>query len=232
MVSIEGLCAGYGKQTILHDITFSVPSGALCGVLGPNGSGKSTLLRAFFGIAKVSGGVIKLDGESILGLHPDKLSRLIAVQKISKMASVQLPVRAYVGLGLERPDENALKKILSEFDLAFLSEKPVSELSDGELQRATLAQAAIKSPRLYLLDEPTAHLDLKYKIRMLSDIKTRLEGGASAIAVVHDIGLAKKFCDLIVLLKDGKVFAKNGPAILTSDTTAKLFGLETLNISL
>lgn len=231
MVIIEGLCAGYAKQIVIQDINFSVPKGALCGIIGPNGSGKSTLIRAFFGIATVYKGLIKINEHSILGLHSGKLSRLIAVQKISKMPNIQLPVKAYVGLGLEHQDEVTLNRILTEFDLSCLSEKLVSELSDGEFQRATLAQAVIKNPKLYLLDEPTAHLDLKYKIGMLSDIKKRLNNGASAIAVIHDIRLAQKFCDSIVLLKDGKVFEKGLPTILNNETLAKLFGLETLSIS-
>jgi len=227
VVRVNQLVAGYGRKIVLDGISFDVSDGEVVGVLGSNGSGKSTLIRSFFHIAKVFFGTITLDDQDILKMTHTNRSRLISVQRLSRIEGVHLTVKDYVALGIQNPDDSRLKTILEEFDLTKLINKPISELSDGEIQRATLAQAVIKKPRLYLLDEPTAHLDLKYKIQMLEDIVTHIKDGSSAIAVIHDLGLAKYYCDKVVLIKDGKIFETGKPTLLDDKLlVAKLYGLE------
>lgn len=225
MVKVSNLTSAYGKDIVLRDVSFNLEKGKLLGVLGPNGSGKSTLIRSFFRICNVLDGSITLDGKNILEMTSREVSRLIAVQRPTRNLGIRLTVESFVALGQNQDDKNKLISILNEFDLSSIANKKVCELSDGQTQRAMIAQAVIKNPKLFLLDEPTAHLDLKYKIMMLREIKSLLKDSC-AIAVIHDLEIAKMFCDDILLLKEGKVFASDGLEILASDVISKLFGLD------
>lgn len=225
MVKVSNLTSAYGKDIVLRDVSFNLEKGKLLGVLGPNGSGKSTLIRSFFRICDVLDGSITLDGKNILEMTSREVSKLIAVQRPTRNLGIRLTVESFVALGQNQDDKNKLISILNEFDLTSIANKKVCELSDGQTQRAMIAQAVIKNPKLFLLDEPTAHLDLKYKIMMLREIKSLLKDSC-AIAVIHDLEIARMFCDEILLLKDGKVFASDGVEILASDVISKLFGLD------
>lgn len=227
MLEIMNLSSGYGRQKVLKGVSFSVPDGMLCGILGPNGSGKSTLIRTFFGIANATSGQILLDDVDLLKLKPEDVAKKVAVQKIYKQPGLMLTVREFIALGQDKTDTKAIDDTISIFHLEEIQSRPVSHISDGQYQRATLAQAAIKNPRLYLLDEPTSHLDLAFKHRMLSDIKSRLADGSIALAIIHEIELARKYCDMVVMLGCGQVVQTGSPKLLDDQTlVSKLFMLD------
>ena len=227
MLEVINLSSGYGRQKVLKGVSFTVADGTLVGILGPNGSGKSTLIRTFFDIAHASSGSIVLDGKDLLKMRPDEVSRFVSVQKTSKPASVMLTVEEFVALGLDIPDPTLIEKSIVDFHLSEIRTKPVSDVSDGQYQRASLAQAAIKIPRLFLLDEPTAHLDIAYKHKLLSDIKTRLSDGSMAMAIIHDIDIARKYCDRVILMNCGMVIGQGEPELLDDPAVfRKLYGLD------
>jgi iron complex transport system ATP-binding protein len=227
MLEARELSSGYGKQKVLHNVSFTVEDGLLVGILGPNGSGKSTLIRTFFGIAHATAGQILLDGRDILKMRPEEVSRFISVQKTSKPSGVMLTVSEFVALGLDKPDAELVQKTLEQYRLIELAGKPVSQISDGQYQRASLAQASIKKPRLFLLDEPTSHLDIANKHHMLLDLKSRLTDGSMAMAIIHDIDIAKKYCDKIVLMGCGTIVDQGSVSLLDDPViTKKLYGLD------
>ena len=227
MLEVLNLSSGYGRQKVLRDVSFTVEDGTLAGILGPNGSGKSTLIRTFFDIAHASSGSILLDGRDLLKIRPDEVSRFVSVQKTSKPGSVMLTIEEFVALGLDVPDKALIEKSITDFHLSEIRKKPVSEVSDGQYQRASLAQAAIKKPRLFLLDEPTAHLDITYKHKLLADIKARLSDGSMAMAIIHDIDIARKYCDRVILMSHGMVIDQGKPELLDNPAVArKLYGLD------
>lgn len=230
MLEVVNLCAGYGNDGILHSISFSVDKGLLVGILGPNGSGKSTLIRSFFRIADVKSGKIILEGKNLLEMSHDKVSKLVAVQKSAKPQGLWLSVKEFVGLGLSTPNNSLLDSTIQDFSLGEIENKPICEISDGQYQRATLAQAAIKKPCLYLLDEPTSHLDIAFKHKMLIDIKSRLSDGAIALAIIHDIDIARKYCDKVILINQGKILKSGDVSLLDEKPLVeKLFGLDFMN---
>ena len=227
MLEVLNLSSGDGRQKVLRDVSFTVEDGTLAGILGPNGSGKSTLIRTFFDIAHASSGSILLDGRDLLKIRPDEVSRFVSVQKTSKPGSVMLTIEEFVALGLDVPDKALIEKSITDFHLSEIRKKPVSEVSDGQYQRASLAQAAIKKPRLFLLDEPTAHLDITYKHKLLADIKARLSDGSMAMAIIHDIDIARKYCDRVILMSHGMVIDQGKPELLDNPAVArKLYGLD------
>jgi ABC-type cobalamin/Fe3+-siderophores transport system ATPase subunit len=228
MVRVKNLSAGYGKEIVLKNVSFEVPDGKLYGLIGPNGSGKSTLIRSFFKISDVKSGEIFVDNVDILKLRIDEVSSLISVQRPMKTENIQLSVSTYITAGVLEIDKDKLSEILEEFQLTELVKKNISELSDGQFQRVSLAQAVVRNPKVYLLDEPTSHLDLRFKIQLLSGIKKRLLNNSCGIAIVHDLNLAKQFCDRVILLKDGEVIKIDDVQILDNEEViAELFGLET-----
>lgn len=230
MLEVTTLNAGYGKDGVLNSISFSVDDGMLVGILGPNGSGKSTLIRSFFRIADVMSGKILLDGMDLLKMNLDQVSKLVAVQKSAKPQGIWFSVKEFVGLGLPKPDTKLLDATMMDFSLVEIENKPVCEISDGQYQRASLAQAAIKKPRLYLLDEPTSHLDICFKHKMLIDIKSRLSDGAMALAIIHDIDIARKYCDRVMLISDGRILHSGDVSLLDDySLVEKLYGLDFLN---
>ncbi|MCK5743548.1 MAG: ABC transporter ATP-binding protein, partial [Caldisericia bacterium] len=174
MVRVKNLSAGYGKEIVLKNVSFEVPDGKLYGLIGPNGSGKSTLIRSFFKISDVKSGEIFVDNVDILKLRIDEVSSLISVQRPMKTENIQLSVSTYITAGVLEIDRDKLSEILEEFQLTELAKKNISELSDGQFQRVSLAQAVVRNPKVYLLDEPTSHLDLRFRIQLLSGIKKRL----------------------------------------------------------
>ncbi len=228
MVRVKNLSAGYGKEIVLKNVSFEVPDGKLYGLIGPNGSGKSTLIRSFFKISDVKSGEIFVDDVDILKLRIDEVSSLVSVQRPMKTENIQLSVSTYITAGVLEIDKDKLSEILEEFQLIELAKKNISELSDGQFQRVSLAQAVVRNPKVYLLDEPTSHLDLRFRIQLLSGIKKRLLNNSCGIAIVHDLNLAKQFCDRVILLKDGEVIKIDDVRVLDDkEVIAELFGLET-----
>ncbi|HOO96269.1 MAG TPA: ATP-binding cassette domain-containing protein [Caldisericia bacterium] len=227
MVSIKNLTAGYGRQKILDDVSFEVEPGKLVGVIGPNGSGKSTLIRAFFGIADILSGSITIDGKDITNLPIVEISQIIGVCRPVDFKSVHLPVLSYINAGTIEVSEEALQQIKREFELEQIINKPISELSHGQMQRVSLAQVVARNPRVYLLDEPTSHLDLKYKIQTLKTIRNKTQNNSYALAVIHEIDLAREYCDEIIGLKDGKLEFQGKSELLDDKRiVSSLFGLE------
>ncbi len=228
MVRIDHLVAGYSNDIVLNDVSFSVPDGKLYGVIGPNGAGKTTLVRSFFGISRVFTGSIFVDDLNILGLTIEKISSLVAVQRSVKTLDVQLSVMDYLKAGKYRVRNNDLKKIIEEYKLEPIVYKPIFNLSDGQMQRVNLAQAVVRNPRVFLLDEPTAHLDLKYRYQLLAGIKERLNDTKCAIAIIHDLDLVSEFCDRVVLMSNGKIESIESVDVLDDkERIYSLFGLET-----
>ena len=226
MVRVKNLRAGYGSKVVIDDVSFNVESSKLVGLMGPNGSGKSTIIKAFFGIAKTFSGSISVLGKNTKSYTLDELSKTVAVQRPVKSGTIKLPLSAYVSLGLTVADKNRLDNVLQDFDLVAFRNTPISDLSDGTLQRASLAQTVIRDPKVYLLDEPTAHLDLKYKVKTFAEIKKRLGPQNCAVAVVHDTSLARAFCDWTVFLKDGRIFWQGEPKNITQELLGSLYDLE------
>ncbi len=214
MVVIRNLTAGYEKKAVLKDVSFEIKNGDFVALIGANGSGKSTLIKSFFKIADVFSGSIFIDGKDITKMRYDEIASLVSVQRPVVKTNISLPVKSFIVAGLNKPDEARLSEILQEFELLDISEKSISDISDGQLQRVTLAQAVYRNPKVYLLDEPTSHLDLRYKAQLLSGIKKRIKDDSCGLAVIHEIELAKKFCNKVLLLHNGKIRAYGDVSIL------------------
>lgn len=235
-LALERLTAGYGARAVLHDVSLEVATGAIVGLIGPNGSGKSTIVRAITRIVALRGGTIRLFGRDIAGLSAVALAREVAV--VPQAAA--LPGE-FTGLELallgrtphlrllqseSAADVAIAREALARCDALHLAGRCVGEMSGGERQRLLIARALTQQPRLLLLDEPTAYLDLVHQAAIFDLVAARRHAdGLTVLVVVHDLTLAAQYCDRLVLLGEGRVLAQGSPAgVLRADLLSAAYG--------
>lgn len=227
---------GYGARIIVRDASFTVAPGEFVGLVGPNGAGKSTLLRAMTGGASVSSGDITFGGVSLVRMPERERARIVGVVPQTQLATFSFTARAYVEMGrhahlgrLATPaaaDAAIVDEVMELTDTARLAVEPVDELSGGDLQRLTLAQALAQQPRVLLLDEPTSHLDLNHALQVLELVRSLADGGLTVVGVFHDLGLAARYADRISIVADGGVTSPAPPAsALDARVVSDVFGV-------
>ncbi len=227
------------ERYILRDVTFAVSPGEFVGLIGPNGAGKSTLLKVISGLWTGAQGVITLLDAPLPGYSPRAMARVIA--QVPQITALDFPftVKQIVLMGrnphlgrfqLETAhDRQLVERAMRRTQTDPLGDRLIGTLSGGERQRVLIARALAQEPRLLLLDEPTANLDIQHQIGLL-DLMRRLihEDGLGAVAAVHDLELAARFCDRLVLLHRGGVLAEGSPAqVLTPEHIRLAYGVET-----
>ncbi len=230
--------AGYAhtRSRVLHGVSLQAHEGEVVALIGPNGSGKSTVLRVAAGVLRPSSGQVLIDGDDLARLAVKERARRMAVVPQEGPVPNGMFVREMVALGrtpyvrlLLGPtahDRQAIEGALNAVGLRDLADRRVDELSGGERQRVILARALAQEPRMLLLDEPTANLDLHHQVAMLELVRclTR-EQGLAVVAAVHDLQLAALFCDRVVLLNEGRVVSYGSPeAVLTPALLLETFG--------
>ncbi len=236
MLKVEGLTCGYDSKFLLQDISFEIRDRELLGIIGPNGSGKTTLLKAITKVLKPQKGRIVFEGKEISQMGFKELAQKVAFVPQFSAAGVNMRVEEFVLLGriphrrqfqfLEtESDEQAAKQAMALAGVLELRERFLSELSGGERQLATIARALAQEPRLLLLDEPTAHLDIGHQVKILDLVrKLNHENGLTIVTVLHDLNLASLYCDTLILLKEGKIHSIGTPEkILTYSVIEEVY---------
>jgi iron complex transport system ATP-binding protein len=232
----EGLDVALGGRTALSDIDLDLAPGRFTVVVGPNGAGKSTLLRALAGLARHSGRVT-LDGVALDRLGAARRARAIAYLPQGGTVAWPIPVGDVVALGRlphrERPDRlppegaEAVAAAVAAVGLKGFERRPVTELSGGERARALLARALATQAPVLLADEPVAALDPRHQLIVLEVLHARAMAGGVVAAVMHDLSLAARYAEDLVLLDRGRVAARGRPAeVLTARRLAESFGIE------
>ena len=233
-LKVEDVTVEIESRKILKDVTLEVERGEIVSLLGPNGSGKSTLLRTIFGILKPLRGVVYFDGRRIEKL--EEVSKKIAYLP-QELAEANLTALEVVLLGrtphlsgLKIPKSEDLeiaKRALEEVGMLEFSERKFSELSGGEKQKIMLARVFAQQPKLMLLDEPTAHLDISAQIEIMEIIRSKVSSGCSALIAIHDVNLASMFSDKIVMIKNGKVmYAGETEKVLTEKSIKDVYEVD------
>lgn len=233
---VRSLSAGYPGRPVLRDLSLApFTAGGIAALAGPNGAGKSTLLRAIAGLVPVRGSV-ELDGRDLLRLPADRRADAVGFIPQSLPPGVALSVfetvlsalRA-VGEGRDLPARVAEQRALGAIEALGLTElalKPLDNLSGGERQLAGLAQALVRDPAVLLLDEPTSALDLRHQVVVMEAVRRLAAEGRIVIVVLHDLALAARWSDRVVLMAEGRIVADgSGVETLTPARLAEVYGV-------
>ncbi len=239
-LQVEHLTAGYVRgHPVLTDITFDLPDGELLAVIGPNGAGKSTLLRCLLGWIHPDTGVVRLRGCELRALsHRQRALEIAYVPQfpprtVGFSAGDVVLVGRYARMGwLGLPGPQDIRIALAAMEMtetADLFERPFDALSGGEMQRVAIARALAQQPGVMLLDEPTSHLDLRHQLRIGAMLQRVAHEWPMAIVwVLHDLNLAARFADRILVLHRGRGVALGTPAdVLTPTLIEQVYGVET-----
>jgi iron complex transport system ATP-binding protein len=217
-LTAQGLGVTLAGRVVLNDISLSLVSGHLVALVGPNGAGKTTLLRALAGLVP-SDGVIHVGGDVLSSLPLRERARRFAYLAQGHIVHWPLPARDIVALGryphgatdparLMPRDSEAVQRAMQVADVVAFSERPVTELSGGERSRVALARVfAVEAP-VILADEPTSSLDPRHQIDVMKSLRTAADKGTLVIVVTHDLGLAARFADRVLVLSDGRLVSQ------------------------
>lgn len=243
-LSLSSVEIGYGRHTVVNDLSLEIDAGQLVGLIGPNGSGKSTIIRALAGVHPYRGTIsfASLSGQRLretTGYMPQDLPGDVA---LTALESVIIAARTRSSWRTSRSDIEAALDALTRLDIAFLANRYLAECSGGQRQLVSLAQTLVRQPALIVLDEPTSALDLRHQalvLRRVADAVRNPEDEQTsthtaspvqkriAVIVLHDLNLAARYCDELVLLKQGSLVAHGTPEeVLTPDTLDAVYGIE------
>jgi iron complex transport system ATP-binding protein len=235
---VSAITAGYGAAAVLHELSFQLAAGEMLAIVGPNGAGKSTLLKVAGGLLRPSHGSVELLRRPLTSYHRRELARLVATVAQENQVAFRFTVLEIVLMGraphlgsfhLETEhDLAAAHAAMERFELLDLARRPINELSGGERKRVFLARALAQEPRVVLLDEPTAFLDLRHVAEILLQFrKLCVERGLAVAATMHDLNAAALYADRVLLLNNGATIAC-GPAdqVLTAANLEQVYQIK------
>ncbi|MEO8876390.1 MAG: ABC transporter ATP-binding protein [Polyangiaceae bacterium] len=233
-----GISARYDATTTLavEDVSFDLKRGELMSVLGPNGAGKTTLVRALAGVQKTSAGEVRVFGRPLSEIDRRELAQMLAVVRQHENVASGFSVREVVMMGraphqtgwqrATHDDEKIVAEAIERMDLTELADRPARELSGGEARRVAIARAFAQRPKILLLDEPGAFLDVRHQLALYDRLAEEIAHNQLAcLVVMHDLNMAAQYSDRVVILRDGKLVACGAPAnVMTEDRMLEVFG--------
>lgn len=234
MMQVKNLCYHYkGCPEVLKDVSFDIMPGKFLAILGNNGVGKSTLLKCFNHILKPDSGEVLLDGENLLTMPSREVAKRMAFVS-QNIPSTQMTVhdvvmlgrRPYMKWGFTENDHAIVHDAMDRLELDAMRGRFLNQLSGGEKQKVMLARALAQQPKALLLDEPTSALDIQNQYHVLKLVRSIChKDQIIAIAVMHDLNLALRFCDSFLLMKDGQVYRHGDRSVLDSEALRQVYGV-------
>jgi len=235
-VTLDAVDIRLGNRSIVSGISAELEAGSLIGVIGPNGAGKSTLIRALMGLLPLAGGSVRIDGRAIGEIGRQAMARRLAYLPQGQVLHWPLTVERMVALGrlphltpfsrLSDRDHAAIERAMERADVTHLRARDATELSGGERARAMLARALAVGAQGLVVDEPLASLDPGHQIDVMELLAQEARGGALVIAVLHDLTMAARYCDRLLLVDKGHLVADGIPAgVLAPARLSEVYGI-------
>ncbi|NMB86459.1 MAG: Cobalamin import ATP-binding protein BtuD [Methanosaeta sp. PtaB.Bin018] len=239
-ITIKGLTFSYNSHKILDDLNVVVDDSEILGLVGPNGSGKTTLIKCIDRILKPKGSIL-LDGKEIENMSRQEVARQIGYVPQSSSTPLATTVfdtvlmgrRPHISWRVTDADLDKVAEVLERLHLGDLAMRDFSQLSGGQKQKVLIARALAQEPAVLLLDEPTSNLDMKHQLEVMETVSSLVkEKNISAVMAIHDLNLAARFSDRLVMLKDGQVYAAGEPKVLLNEANiCKVYGIEAMVIN-
>jgi iron complex transport system ATP-binding protein len=236
ILSLQHVSAGYRRRTVLRNVSVSFAAGELTALVGPNGAGKTTLFRVALRLLTPQAGKVRLLDRDVANWSAQALSRALAYLPQEAEAHWPVQARRLVALGrlphrapfaaLNETDEQAIEDALARCDADAFARRAMDQLSAGERARVLLARALAVGASVLLADEPAAHLDPAHQLRLMELLRTQAARGTAVIVTLHDLSLASRFCDRIVVMNEGRVAADGAAGdALTDDVLRSVFAI-------
>jgi iron complex transport system ATP-binding protein len=236
-IEARGLAVRFGRMTLLRKINMAIRAGEMVGLIGPNGSGKTTLLRILANLRSPDEGTVSYAGRSAAEIGPRGFSQQIAY--LAQGANVHWPMRVetLVALGrlphrrpmqgLSSGDHAAIERAMVACDVGAFRDRTMSEVSGGERLRILLARALAVEAEMLLADEPIAALDPLHQLQVMDLLKRTAREHRGVVVVLHDLALAARYCDRLILLAGGGILAEGKPSdVLTDSHIARAYGVD------
>ncbi|KAB2593445.1 MULTISPECIES: ABC transporter ATP-binding protein [Streptomyces] len=236
-LAARGVTVGYGGRAVIDDLDVAIPSGVVTTIIGPNGCGKSTLLRTLTRLLKPASGTVVLDGEDIVKLRTRDVAKKLGLLPQAPVAPEGLTVGDLVARGRHphqswlrqwsSDDADVVERALAMTGVADLADRPVDSLSGGQRQRVWISMTLAQGTDLLLLDEPTTYLDLAHAIDVLDLVDDLHESGCTVVMVLHDLNLATRYSDNLIVMRAGSILAQGHPRdVITAELLHEAFGLQ------
>ncbi|MEV0025273.1 ABC transporter ATP-binding protein [Streptomyces atroolivaceus] len=240
-LAARGVTVGYGGRTVIDGLDVSVPPGLITTIIGPNGCGKSTLLRTLTRLLKPTAGAVVLDGEDIVKLRTRDVAKKLGLLPQAPVAPEGLTVADLVARGRHphqswlrqwsSDDASVVERALAMTGVSELADRPVDSLSGGQRQRVWISMTLAQGTDLLLLDEPTTYLDLAHAIDVLDLVDDLHESGRTVVMVLHDLNLATRYSDHLVVMREGSILVQGHPRdVITTALLLEAFGLRAMVI--
>ncbi|WP_217137066.1 ABC transporter ATP-binding protein [Streptomyces sp. AC558_RSS880] len=235
-LAARGVTVGYGARTVIDDLDVAIPPGLVTTIIGPNGCGKSTLLRTLARLLKPAKGSVVLDGDDIARLRTRDVAKKLGLLPQAPVAPEGLTVADLVARGRHphqswlrqwsSDDAAVVERALAMTGVSDLADRAVDTLSGGQRQRVWISMTLAQGTDLLLLDEPTTYLDLAHAIDVLDLVNDLHESGCTVVMVLHDLNLATRYSDNLVVMRAGSILAQGHPReVITAELLDEAFGL-------
>ena len=239
-LTIEHVGKRYGQKSVLDDVSCNVVPGEILALVGPNGSGKSTLIKILANLLDASSGTVHIGDRNLLEFEPSDLARIIGyvpqyfsfTTYSTVLETVLIGRRAHIGWSVSEEELQIVQQAMDTLGISQYAGSYIDELSGGERQRVFIARAVAQDPSIFLFDEPTSSLDIRHQLEVL-DIMRQItrEKKSSLIIAVHDLNLALRFADKVLILSKGRVQGYGTPEeVLVPDTIRNVYGVNMLEV--
>lgn len=235
-LAARGVTVGYGARSVIDGLDVAIPPGVITTIIGPNGCGKSTLLCTLSRLLRPTGGTVVLDGEDIAALKTREVAKKLGLLPQAPVAPEGLTVSDLVARGRHphqswlrqwsSDDADVVRRALAMTGVSDLADRPVDSLSGGQRQRVWISMTLAQGTDLLLLDEPTTYLDLAHAVDVLDLVDDLHESGRTVVMVLHDLNLATRYSDNLVVMREGAILAQGHPRdVMTAELLHEAFGL-------
>ncbi|MCX8208405.1 MAG: ABC transporter ATP-binding protein [Sulfolobales archaeon] len=238
-VELKNVVFSYDTVKAVDSVTLEFDSGRISCLVGPNGSGKTTTLKLVASLIKPSEGVVYIDGKDVRTYSASEIAKLVSysdphlpktlpMKVVDFILTSRYPHHRALQYFESREDIEVVEEVAKELDIVHILDRKLEQLSSGELQRVVVAASLAKKPRVLLLDEPSAFLDIRYRFEIMDLVKKYTEKrGAVTVVALHDLHLASLYCDRVYLLYRGRIVASGSPLeVFTSESIERVYGVK------